>query len=343
MSAPAAQIGGVSSLHRLLSIFSMVRYRFFLYAGLLPYLLGSAWGYATSGALDVRIFLSGLGGVVLSVIGVEAFNEYFDSRMGTDRVFNPEDVPPMSSWVLWLGIGAFAAALAVGVYLTLRGGWPIFAFALAGGMAAIFYVAPPIRWAYRGLGELVIALSYGPWMVLGSVYLYTGALSWGALVASLVPGLLIMALAVVNAIPDFTRTGSLESATSLSGPAARAVRLRGACRGGARAVCPSASPAACFPGQPSRRSWRCRSWCRARAAPSTPSKHPGCSCRQSAALSAAIWPRCCCSSAEFCCRPRRCPDERPNQSSARTAARLLADHARLRPCLPALLHGLGAG
>jgi 1,4-dihydroxy-2-naphthoate polyprenyltransferase len=203
MSAPAAEIGGVSSLQRLLSIFSMVRYRFFLYAGLLPYLLGSAWGYATSGALDVRIFLSGLGGVVLSVIGVEAFNEYFDSRMGTDRVFNPEDVPPMSSWVLWLGIGAFAAAFAVGVYLTLRGGWPIFVFALAGGMAAIFYVAPPIRWAYRGLGELVIALSYGPWMVLGSVYLYTGALSWGALIASLVPGLLIMALAVVNAIPDF--------------------------------------------------------------------------------------------------------------------------------------------
>jgi 1,4-dihydroxy-2-naphthoate octaprenyltransferase len=70
-------------------------------------------------------------------------------------------------------------------------------------MAAIFYVAPPIRWAYRGLGELVIALSYGPWMVLGSVYLYTGALSWGALLASLVPGFLIMALAVVNAIPDF--------------------------------------------------------------------------------------------------------------------------------------------
>lgn len=140
---------------------------------------------------------------MLSVIGVEAFNEYFDSRMGTDRVFNPEDVPPMSRWVLWLGIGAFAAAFAVGVYLTLRGGWPIFAFALAGGMAAIFYVAPPIRWAYRGLGELVIALSYGPWMVLGSVYLYTGELSRGALLASLVPGLLIMALAVVNAIPDF--------------------------------------------------------------------------------------------------------------------------------------------
>ena len=190
-------------LHRLLTVCSMVRYRFFLYAGLLPYLLGAAWAYAMNGAFDKPAFWSGLGGVVLAVVGVEAFNEYFDSRMGTDRVFNPADLPPMSDGVLWLGIAAFAGALTVGVFLTIRGGWPILAFALLGGAAAIFYVAPPIRWAYRGLGELVIALSYGPWMVLGSLYLHTKALSWSALAASLVPGFLIMALAVVNAIPDF--------------------------------------------------------------------------------------------------------------------------------------------
>lgn len=184
-------------------MFSLVRYRFFLYAGLLPYLLGAAWAYAVADAFDAAVFWSGLGGVVLAVVGVESFNEYFDSQMGTDRVFNPDDPPPMSSGVLWLGIAAFAGALAVGIYLTYRGGWPILAFAVLGGLAAIFYVAPPIRWAYRGLGEAVIALSYGPWMVLGSLYLHTGTLSWGALWASLVPGLLIMALAVVNAIPDY--------------------------------------------------------------------------------------------------------------------------------------------
>jgi len=184
-------------------VFSLVRYRFFLYAGLLPYLLGAAWAYAMAGTFDAAVFWSGLGGVVLAVVGVESFNEYFDSQMGTDRVFNPEDLPPMSGWVLWLGIAAFAGALAVGIYLTYRGGWPILAFAVLGGLAAIFYVAPPIRWAYRGLGEAVIALSYGPWMVLGSLYLHTGSVSWSALWASLVPGLLIMALAVVNAIPDY--------------------------------------------------------------------------------------------------------------------------------------------
>jgi len=203
MNTSAGHLTIRSPLQRLLLVCSMVRYRFFLYAGLLPYVLGTAWAYAMTGSVDARIFWSGLFGVILAVIGVEAFNEYFDSRMGTDRVFNPDDAPPMSSVIMWLGIVAFAGAFAVGVYLTLRGGWPILLFAFLGGMAAIFYVAPPIRWAYRGLGELVIALSYGPWMVLGSVYLYTGTMSWAALWASLVPGFLIMALAVVNAIPDF--------------------------------------------------------------------------------------------------------------------------------------------
>jgi 1,4-dihydroxy-2-naphthoate octaprenyltransferase len=203
--SPAGPAPGIaaSPLHRLMRVVSMVRYRFFLYAGLLPYLLGAAWAYAIAGTLDAPIFWSGLGGVVLAVVGVEAFNEYFDAREGTDRVFNPADLPPMSDGVLWLGVAAFAGALGVGVYLTVRGGWPVLAFALAGGVAAIFYVAPPIRFAYRGLGEAVIALSYGPWMVLGSLYLHTRELSWSAFAASLVPGCLVMALAVVNAIPDF--------------------------------------------------------------------------------------------------------------------------------------------
>ena len=205
LTSPPHQHGEAahSPWRRLLLVASLVRYRFFLYAGLLPYLLGAAWAYAMEGAFDAPMFWCGLGGVVLAVVGVEAFNEYFDSRMGTDRVFNPDDVPPMADWVLWLGVAAFAGAFAVGIYLTWRGGWPILAFAILGGLAAVFYVAPPIRWAYRGLGETVIALSYGPWMVLGSLYLHTRDLSWGAFWASLVPGFLIMALAVVNAIPDY--------------------------------------------------------------------------------------------------------------------------------------------
>jgi 1,4-dihydroxy-2-naphthoate octaprenyltransferase len=203
IAAPRDASMAPSPAQRLMRVFGMVRYRFFLYAGLLPYLLGAAWAFSIGGTFDAPLFWSGLGGVILSVIGVEAFNEYFDARMGTDRVFDSRDIPPIAKAVFWIGTAAFTAALAVGVYLAARIGWPILAFALAGGMAAIFYEAPPIRWSYRGLGELAIALSYGPWMVLGSLYLHSHDASWAALAASLVPACFIMSLAVVNAIPDF--------------------------------------------------------------------------------------------------------------------------------------------
>jgi len=97
---------------RLMRVFSLVRYRFFLYAGLLPYLLGAAWAFAMAGTFDAALFWSGFGGVVLSVIGVEAFNEYFDARMGTDRVFNPDDLPPIAQAVFWIGSVAFAGGAA---------------------------------------------------------------------------------------------------------------------------------------------------------------------------------------------------------------------------------------
>ncbi|MFH1725788.1 MAG: prenyltransferase [Elusimicrobiota bacterium] len=193
----------MSGPRALLRIFSLVRYRFFLYAGLLPYLLGAAWAYGMEHAFRAGVFWTGLSGIFLAVVGVEAFNEYFDSRMGTDRVFNPDDEDPIQDRVLWLGIAAFAAAALIGVYLARQGGWPVLAYAGLGGLAAVFYVGPPVRWVYRGLGETMIALSYGPWMTLGSLHLQTGRFSWGALAASLVPACLIAALAVVNEIPDF--------------------------------------------------------------------------------------------------------------------------------------------
>ena len=105
--------------------------------------------------------------------------------------------------MLWLGVAAFTLAASIGLYLAVGGGWPVLLYTLLGGLAAVFYVGPPIRWVYRGLGETAIGLSYGPWMTLGSLQLHTRRFSWGALAASMVPGLLITALAVVNEIPDF--------------------------------------------------------------------------------------------------------------------------------------------
>ena len=186
-----------------MKVASVVRYRFFLYAGLLPYLLGAGWAYGVEKVFRPGVFWLGLLGIFLSVVGVESFNEYFDAKMGTDRVFNPDAEEYIPEWMFSVGVTAFALAATIGFFLAWQGGWPIVMYTLLGGAAAVWYVGPPVRWVYRGLGETVIGLSYGPWMTLGSVHLHTHHFSRGALLASLVPGLLIMSLATVNNIPDF--------------------------------------------------------------------------------------------------------------------------------------------
>jgi len=181
---------------------SAVRYRFFLVAGLLPYLIGAAWARSSLGVFAADRFAVGLLGVFFAVAGVEAFNEHYDAKLGTDRVFNPSDAETIPAFVLPLGWVALACAAACGVWLARQVGWEVWGYALFGGFAAVFYVGPPLRLAYRGLGELTIGLAYGPGLMLGSVHLQAAHFVPQALPASLVLGLLLVALAVANAIPD---------------------------------------------------------------------------------------------------------------------------------------------
>jgi 1,4-dihydroxy-2-naphthoate octaprenyltransferase len=138
----------------------------------------------------------------LVLIGVELFNEYFDAKEGGDRIFL-EEKPDIPSYFLALGIFVFIFAFFIGLYLASKSGWPILLFSFFGFLGAYFYIAPPLRWAYRGLGEIVIALSYGPLMVLGSYYLQTKRIDALATLVSLILGLSMFSLALINEIPDY--------------------------------------------------------------------------------------------------------------------------------------------
>ena len=68
-NGPAAPRGGAAGpgvLRTPGGIFSVIRYRFFLYAGLLPYLLGAAWAYGMEGTCNAKVFWLGFLGIFLS-------------------------------------------------------------------------------------------------------------------------------------------------------------------------------------------------------------------------------------------------------------------------------------
>jgi len=193
--------GSVRGPELLRTVAGALRYRFFLMAGVFPYLLGAA---VAAGAVDINwpILAAGLAGVLSVGVGIEGMNEYFDSRIGGDRVFASTQRTKVR-WHLPVGLAGFGLALAIGVYLTFQRGLPVLCFAAVGAAAALSYLLPPVYLSYRGFGETVIALSYGPGLALGGFFLQAGRLSWGCAFASLLPAALLFALALANEIPDF--------------------------------------------------------------------------------------------------------------------------------------------
>ena len=96
----------------------------------------------------------------------------------------------------------YAVGIAIGIYLVATRGLGLLWIGIAGVFLSIFYTAPPLKLVHRGLGEICVALGFGPIMVLGTYYVIAQRFSFEAFWASLPVALLIMLVLYVNQIPD---------------------------------------------------------------------------------------------------------------------------------------------
>ncbi len=102
-----------------------------------------------------------------------------------------------------LAAALYGGGLAVGLVLAALRGWELLVpLGAAGGLLSLAYSAPPLRLAYRGLGELAVAAGFGPIMTLGAYAVQTSRLGWTPLIASIPVGLLIGLVLYVNEVPD---------------------------------------------------------------------------------------------------------------------------------------------
>ncbi|MFN7170972.1 MAG: hypothetical protein ACK4NT_07040, partial [Candidatus Omnitrophota bacterium] len=77
-------------MEKSLKLLSLIRYRFFFFAGIFPYLLGQVIAFNARRFLNWHYFGLGFLGISLVLLGVEFFNEYFDAKEGGDRIFLEE-------------------------------------------------------------------------------------------------------------------------------------------------------------------------------------------------------------------------------------------------------------
>lgn len=176
-------------------------------AAVSPVLIGTALAIA-AGQQHLPSALAALLGSLLIQIGTNLANDYSDYQSGAD---NAERIgPPRATQRGWIrpsavaagAAGALLGAALVGVYLVVRGGWPIVIVGLASIACAIGYTGRPIRFGYRGLGDIAAFVFFGPIAVCGTYYVQARALPFVVLYGSLGIGALTTAILVVNNIRD---------------------------------------------------------------------------------------------------------------------------------------------
>jgi len=200
---------GIGAFWRL---FRVVRLPF-LTATAVPVAIGGGVSFY-HGAFDITLLLLTFLGLALIHMGLNVANDYFDTLLGADPANRrPTPFSGGSRSILYglismsgaraLYTALFASGSAIGLYLALtRGLVPILGLTALGLFLAYFYTAPPLKLAYRGLGELAVGTGFGPVIVMGTYFVQKQAFSVDALVASIPIGILIMLILYVNEIPD---------------------------------------------------------------------------------------------------------------------------------------------
>lgn len=184
-------------------------------ASIASMVLGGA-AAARDGALDGGWLAVTIAGILALEAAKNASGEVWDYDSGTDLAVAPADRSPFSggkrvlvdrlltrgeTWVV--AAAGYLLGIAAGLAIVALREPRVLVFGVAGVALAWFYHAPPFRLSYRGLGEIAVAIAYGPLIACGTFLVQRGNVSSEVLLASLPLGALIGAFLVINEFPDY--------------------------------------------------------------------------------------------------------------------------------------------
>jgi 1,4-dihydroxy-2-naphthoate polyprenyltransferase len=185
----------------------------FLTATLVPILLGIAAAALDGGWSFFLAALTVLAGSFVH-LGLNVGNDVFDTLSGADAANTTPTQFSGGSRVVHYGLvrlptliaisaAFYLAGIGLGLYLAARTDfWPLFWLGAAGVVVSLIYTAPPFRLVHRGVGEIAVALGFGPIMVLGAYFVQAQRFSFEAVYLSLPVAILIALVLYVNEIPD---------------------------------------------------------------------------------------------------------------------------------------------
>lgn len=191
----------------------------------------------TEGGFSVILSILALIGIICAHLSCNLFDDYFDYRnagIEAREQLHRAGMRARIAKATYLAEGqatlketrnaasAFGAiAIAIGIVILVLRGLPILYLALIGGVLGFFYSAKPLMLCYRGLGELVIGIIFGPLLMVGMSIACCGTIPPGMWLLSSAVGLLVINIlythSIMDAAPD-TSVGKKTLATLLHTP-----------------------------------------------------------------------------------------------------------------------------
>ena len=180
----------------------------FFIATLVPLTIG--WILAAhKGTWHTWRFLLVVLGSLMVHLATNMANDYFDHLQGTDagesiggsRVIQEGKISPKALIRAIVLSYCFASLIASYLLITLNL-WAMLPILLLALFSSIFYVAPPIRYGYHGLGELFVGINMGPIMVVCTYWVILERPDWKPLYLSLPIGLMVAAILYYQSLPD---------------------------------------------------------------------------------------------------------------------------------------------
>lgn len=178
---------------------------------------GGFWQFG-QGYFSLPLAIIALIGIVCAHLSVNLFDDYFDYKnagIESREKLNRAGMRARIGKALYLAEGkatladtrrvaslfGLVAIVAGGAILYFRG-LPIIILAACGGFLGFFYSAKPFMFCYRGMGELVTGIIFGPLLMLGMGQAAAGIFDPGLGLISVAVGLLVINILYTHSIMD---------------------------------------------------------------------------------------------------------------------------------------------
>jgi 1,4-dihydroxy-2-naphthoate polyprenyltransferase len=184
-------------------------------ASFMPGILGGMIAWTADGKFHPGYFLLVMLGLILNHMALNMTDDYYDFRHLVD-VFATDGKNPYTGGSGLLSSGViqpqrmrrvfilfYIIAIGIGVFLGVMRGPFVLLLLAVGFFCAYFYTAPPIRFGYRGLGELAQLVCFGPGIGIGAYFVQAQRISWEAFWGTLPFGIMLFSMITINEIPDY--------------------------------------------------------------------------------------------------------------------------------------------